>query len=196
MGSLTTGPAWDLMRGSGVVSLILLTGVAMLGIATAKHTQLPRLPRFATVALHRSISLLAVVFLGIHIVTAIVDPYAAVRLAQIVLPLPIGPYPFWLALGALSLDVVAAVIVTSLLRRHIGRRVWKGIHWLSYASWPLAFLHGLGMGTDAHASWFLAVAFTCLAAIVLTVAWRLVEDAQAFPKHLGSPLRPAEDRTA
>jgi sulfoxide reductase heme-binding subunit YedZ len=193
MGSLTTAPAWYLMRGSGVVALILLTGVSVLGIATSKHAQLPRLPRFATLSLHRSISLLAIVFLGIHIVTAIVDPYAAVRLVQIVVPIPVGPYPLWLGLGALSLDIVAAVIVTSLLRRHIGRRVWKGVHWLSYASWPLAFAHSLGMGTDASSFWFLAVAFTCLAAIVVTAAWRLIEDAHAFPKHLGAPLRPVED---
>ena len=193
MGGLTTSPAWYLMRGSGVVALILLTGVAVLGIATSKHAQLPRLPRFATLALHRSISLLSIVFLGIHIVTAIVDPYAAVRVVQVVLPIPVGPYPLWLGLGALSLDIVAAVIVTSLLRRHISRRVWKGVHWLSYVSWPLAFAHSLGMGTDASSLWFLVVALTCLGAIVATAAWRLVEDAHAFPKHLGTPLRPVED---
>lgn len=123
MGSLTTAPAWYLMRGSGIMTLILLTGVVVLGIATSKHTQIGKLPRFATLGLHRSISLLAVVFLALHVVTAIVDPYAAVRVAQVVLPLPVGPYPLWLGLGALSLDVLAAVIVTSVLRHRLSRRV-------------------------------------------------------------------------
>jgi hypothetical protein len=85
MGSLTTAPAWYLMRGSGVVTLILLTGVVVLGIATSQHTQIGKLPRFATLGLHRSISLLAVVFLALHVATAIVDPYAAVRVVQVVL---------------------------------------------------------------------------------------------------------------
>jgi methionine sulfoxide reductase heme-binding subunit len=196
MGSLTTAPAWYLMRGSGVVTLILLTGVVVLGIATSKHTQIGKLPRFATLGLHRSISLLAVVFLALHVVTAIVDPYAAVRVAQVVLPLPVGPYPLWLGLGALSLDVLAAVIVTSLLRHRLSRRVWKGVHWLSYASWPLAFAHGLGMGTDSSSVWFLGVAGTCAAAVIAAAAWRLGQAGQAAPKYLGAPLRPIEEQAA
>jgi sulfoxide reductase heme-binding subunit YedZ len=196
MGSLTTAPAWYLMRGSGVVTLILLTGVVVLGIATSKHTQIGRLPRFATLGLHRSISLLAVVFLALHVVTAIVDPYAAVRVVQIVLPLPVGPYPLWLGLGALSLDVLAAVIVTSLLRHRLSRRVWKSVHWLAYASWPLAFAHGLGMGTDSSSAWFLGVAVTCAAAVIPAAAWRLTQSGQAAPKYLGAPLAPIEERAA
>lgn len=196
MGSLTTAPAWYLMRGSGVMTLILLTGVAVLGIATTKHAQFGRLPRFATPALHRSISLLSVVFLTIHVATAIVDPYAAVRIVQVVVPVPAGPYPVWLGLGALSLDAIAAVIVTSLLRNHLGQRVWKSVHWLSYASWPLAFAHSLGIGTDKNSSWFLGIALTCAGAIVAAVVWRVAETGRALPKHLGAPLRPVGKRAA
>ena len=196
MGGLTTTPAWYLMRGSGVMTLILLTGVAVLGIATANHAQFGRLPRFATPALHRSISLLAVVFLTIHVATAIVDPYAAVRLVQVMLPVPAGPYPLWLGLGALSLDVLAAVIVTSLLRSHVGRRVWKSVHWLSYASWPLAFAHSIGIGTDKGSGWFLGIASTCAGAVVAAAVWRVAETGSALPKHLGAPLRPVGKRAA
>jgi methionine sulfoxide reductase heme-binding subunit len=193
MGSLTT-PDWYLMRGSGIVTLILLTGVVVLGIATSNHTQIGRLPRFATLGLHRSISLLAVVFLAVHVVTAIVDPYAAVRVVQVVLPLPIGPYPLWLGLGALSLDVLAAVIVTSLLRQRLSRRVWKSVHWLAYASWPLAFAHSVGMGTDSSSVWFLSVALICSAAIAAAAVWRLAGAGRALPKYLGAPLGPAEEQ--
>jgi sulfoxide reductase heme-binding subunit YedZ len=188
-----TNASWYLMRGSGVVTLILLSAVVVLGIATAGHAKLGQLPRFATPALHRSISLLAVVFLGIHVVTAIVDPYAAVRVVQIVLPLPTGPYPLWLGLGAVSLDVLAAVLATSLLRSRLSLRVWKSVHWLAYASWPLAFAHGLGIGTDAASPWFLGVAAVCAAAVGLATAWRLRDAGAAQPKHLGAPL---EERAA
>jgi sulfoxide reductase heme-binding subunit YedZ len=188
--------AWYLMRGSGVVSLILLTGVVVLGILTTNRVQLGRLPRFVTLGLHRSISLLSVVFLAVHIVTAIVDPYAAVSVLQVVLPLPTNGYAFWLGLGALSLDVVGAVIVTSLLRQRLSRRVWKTVHWLSYASWPFAFAHSLGIGTDAGSIWFIAVAVACTASIAVATVWRLVEADRALPKSLGSPLRPVAKRAA
>lgn len=196
MGSLTSAPAWYLMRGSGVVTLILLTGVVVLGIATSNRAQLGRLPRFVTLGLHRSISLLSIVFLAIHVVTAIVDPYASVRLVQIVLPFPVGPYPLWLGLGALSLDILAAVIATSLLRERLSPRLWKNVHWLAYASWPLAFTHSIGIGTDSSSAWFLGVAVTCAAAIGATTMWRLRRAGTALPKSLGSPLRPVEERRA
>jgi sulfoxide reductase heme-binding subunit YedZ len=196
VGSVTNAPAWYLMRGSGVVTLVLLTGVVVLGILTTNRAQLGRLPRFVTLGLHRSISLLSIVFLTIHVVTAVVDPYAAVGLVQLVLPVPTGSYSIWLGLGALSLDVLAAVIVTSLLRRRLSQRVWKSVHWLSYASWPLAFAHSLGIGTDTGSTWFLAVAVTCTAAIAVATVWRLVEAGRALPKSLGSPLRPVGKRLA
>ena len=190
MGGVTTSSEWYLMRGSGVTTLLLLTSVVVLGIATTKHAQLGRLPRFATLALHRSISLLSVVFLAIHIATAIVDPYAAVRVVQVVLPAPVGPYPLWLGLGALSLDVLGAVIVTSLLRNRLGLKTWKTVHWLAYASWPLAFAHSLGIGSDRHTGWFLAIAITCAGVVAAAVMWRVAERARPLPKHLGAPLRP------
>ena len=76
---------WFLMRGSGVVSLLLLTGVMALGVATRGSAKISSLPRFATLALHRTISLLSVVFIGIHVTTAVIDPYAAVRLVDVAL---------------------------------------------------------------------------------------------------------------
>jgi methionine sulfoxide reductase heme-binding subunit len=75
----TSGPDWYLMRGSGVVSLILLTVVVALGIATANRWRAGQ-PRFVTLSLHRNASLLAVVFLAIHVLTGLIDPYAAVTI--------------------------------------------------------------------------------------------------------------------
>jgi sulfoxide reductase heme-binding subunit YedZ len=88
------------------------------------------------------------------------------------------------------------VIVTSLFRHRLSRRVWKTVHWLSYASWPLAFAHSVGMGTDSSSAWFLGVAVTCAAAVAAAAAWRLTQAGQATPKYLGTPLAPVEERAA
>jgi sulfoxide reductase heme-binding subunit YedZ len=171
--SLTTnGAVWYLMRASGVITLLLLTGVFVLGIATTKRWRSRSLPGFAVVSLHRSISLLAVVFLGVHIVTALVDPYAAVGVAAIVVPFVAGKSAFWVGLGAISLDLTLALIVTSLLRARIGLRVWRTVHWAAYLSWPLALLHSLGVGSDTGTLWLRAVAAGCVASAVAAVAWR------------------------
>jgi len=173
MSFTTNGSDWYLMRASGVVTLVLLTAVFLLGIATTTRWRTRRLPSFAAASLHRSISLLAVVFLGVHIVTALVDPYAAVGAAAVVVPFVAGKTALWVGLGAVSLDLALALIVTSLVRRHLSLRVWRGVHWAAYLSWPLALGHSLGMGSDTGTLWLRAVAAGCVTAVLAAVAWRL-----------------------
>jgi methionine sulfoxide reductase heme-binding subunit len=170
---MTDKAIWYLMRGSGVTSLLLLTGVVVLGILTSRKTSLPTLPRFATMTLHRSISLLAVVFLAVHVGTAVLDPYAQVQLLDAVVPFLGSWQALMLGLGTLALDVFAAVIVSSLLMRHISRRVWRTIHWLGYGTWPLAFVHSLGVGSDSRALWLRAIAGASLATIAIAIGWRV-----------------------
>lgn len=186
MRSLNNPIIWYLMRGSGVVTLILFTVVVVLGIATTRRFRAACLPRFVTLGVHRSVSLLAVVFLGIHIATALADSYAKVGIAQVLLPLPSAKYGLWLGMGALSLDLIAAVIVTSLLRHRMSQRVWKSVHWLAYASWPLAFAHSVGIGTDKAAGWFLDTGVACAGLIAATLVWRLLALRNPYPKYLGT----------
>jgi sulfoxide reductase heme-binding subunit YedZ len=169
----STGAVWYLMRASGVVTLVLLTAVFVLGIATTTRWRSRSLPGFATLGLHRSISLLSVVFLGLHIATAVADPYAVVGVAAVVVPFVAGRSAFWVGLGALSLDLTLALIVTSLLRSRLSLRVWRGIHWIAYLSWPLAISHSLGGGSDAGTVWLRAIAGACIAAVVAAVVQRL-----------------------
>jgi methionine sulfoxide reductase heme-binding subunit len=174
---------WYLMRASGVVSLLLLTGVFVLGIATTKRWRTRRMPGFAAVALHRSISLLSVVFLAVHVITAVVDPYAVVSVASVFVPFVAGRSAFWVGLGALSLDLVAALIVTSLLRHRLSLRAWRTVHWIAYLAWPLAIGHSLGIGTDTGALWLRALAGGCVALVAAAVVVR-VRRSGGNAKHL------------
>ncbi len=164
---------WYLMRASGVVSLLLLTGVLVLGIATTNRWKTRSLPGFAAVSLHRSLSLLAVVFIVVHVVTAVADQYAVVSVAAVVVPFVAGRSAFWVGLGALSLDLVAALIVTSLLRHRLSQKIWRGVHWAAYVSWPLALGHSLGIGSDTGTLWLRVLAAGCAAAAAVAVAARL-----------------------
>ena len=69
------------------------------------------------------------------------------------------------------------MIVTSLLRARIGLRAWRTVHWVAYASWPIAVAHGLGMGTDAS-GWLLWLTIGCAALVAVAVALRLAEPAR------------------
>jgi sulfoxide reductase heme-binding subunit YedZ len=172
---------WYASRATGVVALVLLTAVVVLGVLTARQGRLPGLPGFAGLGLHRYLSLLAVAFIGVHVATAIADGYVSIAPAAAVIPFVSSYQPFWLGLGAVSADLMLAVIVTSLLRRHIGRRPWRLVHWLAYLCWPVALAHGIGSSTDLRAGPLLGLAAACTAAAAAAAGWRLTTALRQVP---------------
>ena len=190
----TSKAVWYLMRGSGVVSLILLTVSLVLGITTAVRWATAHWPRFVVEGLHKNASLLAVVFLGVHIVTAVVDGYVPIRWVDTVVPFVSKYQPFWIGLGALAFDLLVAVVVTSLLRVRLGHRVWRATHLLAYACWPIAIVHGLGAGSDSGQPWMQVIDLVAVAAVVSAVSWRLVVTGWRAPKP--RPLAVATVRSA
>jgi len=178
----TVGPSvdWYLTRSTGVVSLLLLTVTVVLGVIDVNRWSTPAWPRFVLDSLHRSVSMLVLVFLGLHIITAALDSFAPIALIDAVLPF-IGSYrPFWLGLGAVAFDLLLALAITSLMRQRLGHRAWRITHWLAYACWPIALLHGLGTGSDVNSAWSLALTAMCVVALVIAVCARTVP---GWPEH-------------
>jgi methionine sulfoxide reductase heme-binding subunit len=170
---MTSEVLWFTTRAAGVVSLLLFTAVVVMGQLARLRVDSQGWPRFLTVDLHRNLALLSLVFLVIHIVTAVVDPFTSLGVAPVVLPFGLSYRRFWLGLGTVAFELTLAVIISSLLRRQFGLRAWRAIHWLSYAAWPIAVLHGLGTGTDAFSRWLLAITIACVAAVLGATAWRV-----------------------
>jgi methionine sulfoxide reductase heme-binding subunit len=173
----TTGPTWFwyFTRATGMVALILLSAIMVLGILGPLRTSSPRWPRFAIETVHRDLSMLAIVLIVLHILTAVLDGFAPINLLAGIVPF-LSPYrPIWLGLGAVSFDLMLAVIITSLVRRRIGYGTWRWIHWLSYASWPIAVVHGIGTGSDSKSSWALAITFACVTVVIGAAVVRLVK---------------------
>jgi sulfoxide reductase heme-binding subunit YedZ len=164
---------WYLMRATGAAALVLLTLTMVMGIVNVRRWAPRGVPRFLVDDLHRTSALLVVVLLVIHIVTAVFDKFVAISLLNVFVPFSAGWKPVWVGLGALSLECLAALIVTSLLRARFGRRAWRAVHWLAYACWPLALAHSLGTGTDVAAGWMLWLAIGCAAAVAAALAVRV-----------------------
>jgi sulfoxide reductase heme-binding subunit YedZ len=183
MSGITSSTApWYASRATGVVSLVLLSAVMIIGILVNRQGRLPGLPRFAVLGLHRNLSLLAVAFVAVHVITAVADSFVSISLAAAVIPFVSAYEPFWLGLGAVSLDLMAALIMTSLLRRHIGRRAWRAVHWLAYASWPVAVAHSIGSSKDLQNGAMLGLAMTCILAVLGALAWRLARARASVPR--------------
>ena len=165
---------WYATRGAGGVSLVLFSAVMLLGVLSARRFEARGWPRFLTVGLHRNISLLALVFLLMHIVTAVVDPFTHLGWAAAVIPFSSYYRTVWLGLGVVAVELMVAVVLTSLVREHIGLRAWRLVHWMAYASWPVAVLHGFGTGTDAWSAWLFGLQILCIVAVIAAVVARLV----------------------
>ncbi len=166
---------WFVSRACGLVSLLLLTGTVVLGCAHASRASAGGWQRFTLHALHRNVSLLAVVFLAVHIGSAIIDGYVPLQWIDAVVPFVSDYHPFWLGLGAVAFDLLIAVLVTSLLRARLSQRLWRTVHVASYALWPLAMIHGLGIGgSDSRLTWVIALNGACAAAVAASVTRRLL----------------------
>jgi methionine sulfoxide reductase heme-binding subunit len=164
---------WALGRGTGVVALVLFTLSLVLGIVARSGRPLPGLGRFGTSDLHRTAALTGTGLVAVHVGSLLLDPYAQLKAVDLVFPFLAAYRPLWLGLGTLALDLLAVVTVVSVLRHRVGPRVFRTVHWSTYALWPVALLHALGSGTDAGTSWFRAVAVVCIASVVVAVGWRL-----------------------
>lgn len=191
--ALTGSPLWYASRAGGTLTLILLTATVVLGIASGGRAAPRRIGRFEIGLLHRNLSLLTLVFLAVHVVTAVLDPFVHLGWAVAVVPFGASYRPLWLGLGTASLDLLFAVLVTSAFRSRLGVRSWKAVHRLAYAAWPLALFHGVGAGTDTRLPLQLWLYAGCSAAAAGAVGWRL---AKAGPGRLAGRLAGAVAATA
>ncbi len=175
MSALLHGPAlWYATRATGLVTMLLLTATVLLGILTTGRFAGGNWPRFLTVGLHRNLSLLVVAFLVLHVGTTVVDQFVSIPLTAAFIPFASSYKAVWLSLGAVALDLLIALVATSLIRNRLGLRAWRRVHWAAYACWPAALAHGLGIGTDRSTIWVFALTAGCVAIAGAAATWRVV----------------------
>ncbi|WP_395728055.1 ferric reductase-like transmembrane domain-containing protein [Nakamurella sp.] len=168
---------WFAGRATGAVSLVLFTATLVLGILTAGRAGFGGLPRAGVQRLHRSLSLVAIAFLAVHIVTTIVDGYVDITWWDVVMPFAAGYDPFWVGLGTVAVDLLIAIGITSAVRRHLPLPLWRAVHLTAYAMWPIALLHGWGVsGGDGRQTWLIIVDIICATAVLAALGYRMRPD--------------------
>ena len=171
--SIESRALWYLTRGSGAVSLLLLTAIVVLGVANVARWSPERTPRFVVQRVHRDLSLLVLVFIAIHIATVVIDGFAPIRWVDAVVPFGSAYRPIWLGFGALAFDLLLAIAITSLLRARLGYTLWRAIHWTTYGTWVVAVLHGAGVGSDTSTPWMLGLVGVSVGSVLAAAVWRI-----------------------
>jgi sulfoxide reductase heme-binding subunit YedZ len=164
---------WYFSRATGIVSLVLFTGVVVLGALGAGRFATREWPRFAVAAVHRNLALTSLAFLAAHIASAILDGYVPLGWLDALVPFGADYQPLWVGLGAVAIDLLLAIVGTSLVRTRLPARAWRAVHWLAYLCWPIALVHGFGMAEDdaAH-GWLVALDVLCVLAVLGAAGYR------------------------
>ena len=187
MVALGGGPSllWYLTRGTGTAALIALGAALALGVANLGAWPASRLPAFVVDELHRYLAAVALLLLAVHILTAVLDPFAGIGIAAAILPGTTSYRPLWLGLGAVAFDLLALIYLSSRIRLLIPYPLWKRIHLLAWLAYPVALLHAFGSGSDVRFPWFLLAALCSLALVGLACLQRIATSRLSADLRLG-----------
>lgn len=160
-----------LARATGLTAYVLLTTSIIAGVVL-KSRPFRSLRPAAVIDTHRFLALLALWAVAVHGLTLMLD--ATVHLGPAALLVPgLSPYrPIATGAGVLAAELMLLVYVSFSLRRRIGTRNWRRLHWATYAVFALATLHGLAAGTDTAQPWTFSLYVTAIALVVAATAWR------------------------
>ena len=164
---------WYAARAGGMVAYVLLTAVVLVGLALSGKERLDGWPRFALEEVHRFGGALVGIFVSLHVLTLALDSQARLPLGAMIVPFASSYRPFWTGLGIVSAELLLALALANALRKRIGYRTWRRLHYLNFAVWIAATAHGIGTGTDTGVLSFTAVYVAAIAAVVALTARRV-----------------------
>jgi len=189
--ALTSSYLWFTTRATGLVALVLFSAVVCLGSMVAVRVGGMKIGRFELNELHRSLSMVAVAFLVIHIVTTVVDSFVPTGWYSAFLPMTSSYKRFDVALGAVAFDLILAVWLSSLMKARIANSSWRFIHWFSWLALVVAIVHGFLTGTDGRSGLGLGVIIACSSAVIASALWRFAKrPKRALGRTALSPLAP------
>jgi len=170
---LTSSPIdWYAARAAGITAYVLLSGVVLLGLTMAAKKPFARWPRFTVEDVHRFGGLLVGSFVAIHVVTVAIDSWLPFSLQSLVVPFISRYRPIWVGLGIAAAELLIALAVTNHYRRRLPYSFWRRAHYLNFAVWSAATIHGLGSGTDRSAPWALGMYATAVTTVSAAIVWR------------------------
>ncbi|MCC7369237.1 MAG: ferric reductase-like transmembrane domain-containing protein [Chloroflexi bacterium] len=166
---------WYLSRASGVVAYLLLWLSCVLGLSLTNRFARLWAGGPAVADLHQFASLLGLTLLVFHIVILLGDRYASYRVDQLLVPFTAVQHePAWVGLGQVAAYILFPLTFSFYVRRQIGLRTWRLLHFSSFAVYWLSVAHGIGAGTDTGTGVMLALYIVTASSIVFLTCYRVL----------------------
>ena len=181
---LTSSPIdWYAARAGGIVAYVLLSANVALGLAMTGKKSMKRWPKFALEDVHRFTGLLTGTFLVVHIVAIAIDSYLPFSIVSLAVPLLASYRPIWTGLGIVAAELLLALAFTNHYRNaKLSYRFWRRAHYVNFAVWVAATLHGIGSGTDRSTPWMLAIFAVAVGMVCGLTAWRVLRRTDPSPR--------------
>jgi methionine sulfoxide reductase heme-binding subunit len=170
---VSSSPAiWYAARASGVAAYVVLSLVVCLGLTLGGKAQSRRWPRFSVEDVHRFGGLLVGSLIGVHVLAIAADSFLPFSLTQLLVPFTSSYRPLWTGLGIAATELLLALAITNHYRKRLPYRFWRTAHYLNFAVWGLASIHGLMSGTDRGAAWLAILYGVSVASVLMLLVWR------------------------
>lgn len=177
--SLWQTVTWDVARAGGFTAFGLLTLSVAIGLALTLHLQSPRWPRIINSELHNFITLLALIFTGVHVLAVWIDPFTNFGWNEVFIPFVSHYRPLWMAFGIVAFYIGVAIGISTWLRPHIGYKWWRRLHVLTLLLYGLVVIHGIATGSDTRTWWGAAIYLFSVLLIGVLLWTRLIKPANA-----------------
>jgi methionine sulfoxide reductase heme-binding subunit len=176
---------WLLARASGMTAYALLTGSVVAGLVLKSKPFGRALKTAPTMDVHRFLAMLGLGMLALHGATLVLDRTVHMPLAGLVVP-GASPYrPAAVAVGVVGAELMVLIYFSFALRKRIGARNWRRLHYLTFLVFLLATIHGFTSGTDSTQPWAVDLYLGAVGAVAFATAWRAA----------GRPTRPVPERS-
>jgi hypothetical protein len=187
--SLLETVTWNVARTGGFTALILLTLSVAMGLALSSHWQTAHWPRIINNELHNFLTLLALVFAGIHILAIWLDPFTSFSWSEMFIPFMSHYRPIWMSFGIVSLYLGLAIGLSTWIRPVIGYKWWRRLHVLTLFLYIMIIVHGMAAGSDSRTWWGVSIYLISIFLIGTLLVMRLL---QPVKKVISRPANASE----
>ena len=163
---------WLLARASGFTAYLLITASMIAGLVLKSRPFGAALKAPIALDVHRFITTLALAAVGVHGLTLVADATVEITFGNLVIPFTAPYRPLWTGLGVVAADLAVIIALSFPLKKRIGGRNWRRLHWATYSIFALSTAHGLAAGTDSGEGWAMQVYLGAVGAVAFATAWR------------------------
>jgi methionine sulfoxide reductase heme-binding subunit len=163
---------WFLARASGFTAYLLITASMIAGLVLKSRPFGAQLKAASALDVHRFITTLALAAIGVHGLTLVADATVQITFGDLVIPFTAPYRPLWTGLGVIAADLAVIVAVSFPLKKRIGGKNWRRLHWATYSIFVFSTAHGLAAGTDSGEGWAMRIYLGAVGAVAFATAWR------------------------